>query len=821
MAYWANARTITQHEKSFNKQQSLQVLLATRGIKQHFTSVLRQTATIGLAVKSGQPSALVIKLLAASDEILGVTLVDVNRSSAALLAPQTALSEQARSFLSALSDDVRQLPITDDTWVSDFVVTADYQLVGVAVRITDGDTDGAGSWLLAAINLGQLLDRYVAPMQSGEFGAGYALDGNGLVLYDHEKQIIGQNVLRGLHAGFPSVLDLDRRLISENEGTGEYHFTVKRGGIESRKLIAWNTAHLGARNVIVALSAPDREINGSLAVQRQTLLLAGGLLLLGFIATTSAFVQMRQRLLKQSNDHLAQLVKQRTEELNKELTARRASETRLRDFAEIASDWFWEMDEKLRFTYFSESTEKIAGFGRDSYLGKTRDQIAAEPTATRKWAAHLAEMQAHRPIRDFTYNLTTPSGTPLSVSISGKPVFDSNGNFTGYRGTGSDISEKMIATRAHEQDRLLLQTVIDSLPVPININDAEGRYLFVNKSFEDWYGKTADGVVGRLAEETFDIAPDALAARVKMERDVMEHGHRRSREELKTLADGSQRYVVVTKFPVRDGAGAVVGFGSLCSDITDRRANEVEMQRAKERLETANRAKTEFLAHMSHELRTPLNSVIGFSQIMADELFGPLGSEKYLGYASDIQGSAQHLLEVIDDILDISKIEAGEVRLDESEIYVRDIVQASLRLVQPKFDLKQQALSTKFPPIPPAIKADRRLVRQILVNLLSNSMKFTPDGGQIKISTRMSERGGVVISVSDTGIGIAPEDIQLVLEPFGQARRSPNQAHEGTGLGLSLSKQLVELHGGSLTIDSTVGKGTVVTITFPPERTVH
>lgn len=821
MAYWANLRTVTQHERLFNDQQSLQVLLATRGIEQHFTGVLRQTGAIGLAIKSGQPKELVIKLLEASDEILGVTLVDVTRSSTALIAPQTALSGHAQRVIETLSENVRQLPTTADTWISDFVVTSDTQLFGVAVRITDGDTDGAGSWLLAAINLGQLLDRYVAPMQSGEFGAGYALDDKGRVLYDHEKEIIGENIFYGLHANYPSVLDLDKRMVSEEKGTGEYRFTVKRGGMESRKLIAWNTVHLGDQRVVIALSAPDQEINSSLTVQRRTLLLAGGILLLGFVGTTVAFLHMRQRLLMQSNDRLSQLVNQRTAELDKELEARRSSETRLRDFAEISSDWFWETDENLRFTYFSESSKKIPGFSPDYCLGKTRHDVSAEPTETRKWDNHLSDMLAHRPIRDFIYNLNTPGGGHLSVSISGKPVFDSDGKFIGYRGTGSDISQKMDAQRAHEEDRILLQTVIDSLPVPININDADGRYLFVNKSFEDWYGKTAEGVLGRRAEQTFDIAPDVLAARIKMERDVMEHGHRRSREELKTLADGSQRYVVVTKFPVRDSDGAVVGFGSLCSDITDRRVNEVALQQAKERLETANRAKTEFLAHMSHELRTPLNSIIGFSQVMSDELFGVLGSPKYLDYASDIHGSAQHLLEVIDDILDISKIEAGEARLDESEIDVRDIVQASLRLVQPRIDIKHQKLRTDVPTDCPALKADRRLVRQILVNLLSNSMKFTPVGGDISIDARLNDLGGIMIRVSDTGIGIAPEDIARVLEPFGQARRSPNQAHEGTGLGLSLSKQLVELHSGTLTIESEVGKGTVVTIAFPADRTLR
>jgi len=242
-------------------------------------------------------------------------------------------------------------------------------------------------------------------------------------------------------------------------------------------------------------------------------------------------------------------------------------------------------------------------------------------------------------------------------------------------------------------------------------------------------------------------------------------------------------------------------------------------QRLASKAEEASQAKSAFLANMSHELRTPLNSIIGFSQIMADGSYGKIDA-KYVGYARDINYSGQHLLDVINDILDISKIEAGEIELDESDVDIGDTVDASVRMVQVRFEGKQQNLHVEILPDLPMLRCDGRLLRQIVVNLLSNALKFTPERGDIKISADIDEPGGIVLRIEDTGIGIAAEDIPKALEPFSQVRTGPDITHDGTGLGLSLSRQLIELHDGSLFIESEVGTGTVVTIRFAPERSV-
>jgi signal transduction histidine kinase len=246
-----------------------------------------------------------------------------------------------------------------------------------------------------------------------------------------------------------------------------------------------------------------------------------------------------------------------------------------------------------------------------------------------------------------------------------------------------------------------------------------------------------------------------------------------------------------------------------------------QLDGARRRAEEANVAKSRFLAMMSHELRTPLNSILGFSQFMVDEIMGRMGNARYLEYAADIQHSARHLLDVINDILDISKVEAGETKLEEEDLNLREVAATVQRLMSPRIGAKKQVLSINIPDNMPKLRADGRVIRQVLMNLFSNANKFTPEGGALAISTGVDYRGGIRVEVADTGIGISAEDVPLVLEAFGQVRTSHTVTHEGTGLGLTLSKQLIELHGGDLAIQSEVGKGTTVILRFPADRTIR
>ena len=257
----------------------------------------------------------------------------------------------------------------------------------------------------------------------------------------------------------------------------------------------------------------------------------------------------------------------------------------------------------------------------------------------------------------------------------------------------------------------------------------------------------------------------------------------------------------------------------------DRRAAYEALRIAKEEAEAARAqavaaslAKSEFLATMSHELRTPLNAVIGFSQMMMSESLGPIGSPQYQGYAKDIYDSGSHLLEIINDILDLSKAEAGKLELDESWVDMRTAINSACRLIGPRAERAGVGVVEKVGPGLPLLWADERKLKQIFLNLVSNSVKFTPAGGTIEIAARFDPRTGVSVVVQDTGIGIAASDLPRVLEPFVQVENSLTRTHQGSGLGLPLAAKMTELHGGKFSIDSTLGKGTRVVLTFPLGR---
>lgn len=398
-----------------------------------------------------------------------------------------------------------------------------------------------------------------------------------------------------------------------------------------------------------------------------------------------------------SHDEIGQLAKNLNIVLTQidklHISAKETSDNRFKDFADSASDWFWEMDSNLRFSYFSSRFEEISGVPPVNLLGKTREETGIPNVEEDVWFAHLSDLKNQRPFRNFCHPRTMTNGSVVELSINGKPVFDKEGVFQGYRGTGSDISK-------------------------------------------------------------------------------------------------------VKKF-------------------------EEQLIEAKLTAEQANLTKSEFLANMSHDLRTPLNAILGFSEILKSRKFADLGQEKSRDYANDIHSAGSHLLEIINEILDVAKIEAGQFQISDNNVNMEMLLESCVTMNSVQATKIGVNIILDTPRHSSILKGDETRIKQIFLNLLSNALKFTDKGGDVTLSLKQVDDGFVEISVTDTGIGIKTEDLDLVLSKFGKVQSSYHRNYEGTGLGLTLVQLLVGLHGGTFKLESSVGVGTKAIVLLPMEKMVQ
>jgi two-component system cell cycle sensor histidine kinase PleC len=412
-------------------------------------------------------------------------------------------------------------------------------------------------------------------------------------------------------------------------------------------------------------------------------------------------------------------------------------------------------------------------------------------------------------------------------------------------GIAVDITEqKTLAERTAEAD-MRLRDAIETISEAFVVWDANNRLVLCNSKFQSLHGLSDEAVAPGTRYEAVVQSGAKPVIRTHMT------GETRMTESARVFEAQleDERWLHISERRTKDG-----GFVSVGTDITALKRHEEKLMESEKRLmatvadlrnsqqtlerqaqqlaylaekygeqkrraEDANQAKSEFLANMSHELRTPLNAIIGFSEIMESGMFGPLGAEKYHEYCRDIRESGNYLLDVINDILDMSKIEAGRTRLDLELVELEHILTDAMRVLAGRAEEKRLVLKLEIPgPIP--LKADRRAVKQIVLNLLSNAVKFTPDGGRVTVRGRMAG-DAVMIAIEDTGIGIPKDALANLGKPFEQVESQLTKSHQGSGLGLAIAKSLVELHGGSMRIRSTPGVGTVVLLRLPIDGKPH
>ena len=518
---------------------------------------------------------------------------------------------------------------------------------------------------------------------------------------------------------------------------------------------------------------------------------------------------------------MTQLLKQLDAERQNNSTEE-ISRERYRAAVDGSNGGIWEVDLTRNTAFLSKSLAKTMGLPEKETVLPLPQFLGLFSTQNRDQFYSLLKRAAIN--GPFEVEMGAEN-LPIFLSCRGRPT-QRDDQTKLVIGMALDITEARGAQARLQSAEARLFDALRSMNDSFVIWDQMDRLVLWNNKFEDFFGFESGQLQPGLPYATVEYhASRNIAQTVELGTE--------SGNEIQ-LADG--RWLRYLETHTADGGRVSIG-----TEVTTIRTREQQLQvnqdalektinvlrksqvrivelaenyeQEKIRAEEANQSKSEFLANMSHELRTPLNAINGFSDIMKKEMFGPLGDTRYKEYVNDIFFSGQHLLSLINDILDMSKIEAGKMTLNTEPMIMSDMIAQVIRIVRGRADENRLKLIYEGTQTP-EIEADPRAVKQILLNLTTNAIKFTPEGGIVRIAVE-PKSAGLIIHVTDTGIGISQEDIARLAQPFEQIDSQHSRQHEGTGLGLALSKSLVELHGGNFNISSVVGEGTTVTFTLP------
>jgi PAS domain S-box-containing protein len=507
-----------------------------------------------------------------------------------------------------------------------------------------------------------------------------------------------------------------------------------------------------------------------------------------------------------------------------ELALRRSDE-RFRALAESSRAIPWEADfATYRITYVGPQIEAVVGFSAAEWVAKDLWPERLHPEDRDRILREAAEYARAGVDHNLEYRLIAADGRVVWIRDLVSVIKSEDGQTWLYGAMVDVTEEKQIEETLRESEARYRQAErVAGLVHWSSVGGAASRWQEPKLTFSDTAAAFFGLPMGSLPATTVDfidrvVHPDdrdkvrrsfADLARDKAEEFTLEYRIQRKDGSVAVVSEIGRRFLA-------DDGRLQSAFGTI-QDVTERKQTEDALRRAQMEAEIANRAKSQFLANVSHELRTPLNAIIGFSEIMNGELMGPLGSAIYKDYAGDIHESGRHLLAIINDILDLSRVEAGQTALNESMIEIQKLVAACLILVRGKAHAGGLTISVEAPASVPEIVGDERLLKQALLNLLSNAIKFTPKGGAIRIATKATP-AGIEIAVADSGIGMSESEVAKVAKPFVQLENWLVRKYEGTGLGLSIAKAFCELHGGRLEIASAPGRGTTATIHLPATR---
>jgi PAS domain S-box-containing protein len=478
----------------------------------------------------------------------------------------------------------------------------------------------------------------------------------------------------------------------------------------------------------------------------------------------------------------------------------------------------WMSDEDGRCSFINETSIKYMGYEKDELIGR---KISDTPWVCKSGLPYMREgtIEALSKMQEYTFEgrkgltkgligvvpcLTKDGQIVINQGIAipygkGRSLLYASINITELRKQEKELEESYAFTNA----------LLDNIPAPFVLTDEEGKWKLVNKAFEDFTGYSRKELLRKETLEQKCTAKETIEALNKIWEHTIEKREIGTGDVPWLTKSGEIRILQSIEIPWGEGAGRFYTGLDVTEEIRQR--NELAITNAQ--LQQASHAKSEFLANMSHELRTPLNSIIGFSEVLQEKTFGEL-NEKQAKYVENVLTSGKHLLGLINDILDLSKVEAGKIELKYEEFSLPDLLSESQTLVSTMASKKSISLESKIEEGISRITADPTKVKQIMYNLLSNAIKFTPDGGRVTVNAKRADNM-VQISVEDTGIGLREEDQENIFEEFYQVDSSYARQYQGTGLGLSLTKRLVELHGGKIWVESEIGRGSTFAFTIP------
>ncbi len=490
---------------------------------------------------------------------------------------------------------------------------------------------------------------------------------------------------------------------------------------------------------------------------------------------------------------------------------------RYEDFIRATADWVWEVDQNLNYTFVSRGVAKVFGVPPQDLLGSYLFSLSSFRTVERALMSTVEAIEDRVPFRNKALALDDARGVRRAILLSGVPVFDpASGRFAGYRGSGADVTERSRTEAAPGDAPENFGRALDDFTDLVSAWRWEAgpdlRLTQLSEGYGEHAGLSPEESLGRAFPELWRLpaaARDLIGAKRLFRDQNTAWSH---------AALGEERSFVIAGRPVLDAEGRFAGYRGLGADVTAQlRAAEGGLSRAQQSVNRANQAKSEFLANISHELRTPLNAIIGFADAMRGQALGAMRNKRYLQYSEDIHDSAQHLLDIVNEILDLSQIEADSLQLEEKAVDLPDLVESCRRMLHEVVDKAGLSLELELAADLPQVRADPVKLKQILLNLLSNAIKFTPSGGSVGVRAEINGAGNLAIEVRDTGIGIRSDDIPRVLTRYGRIEGAA-QGKGGAGLGLSITQGLIELHGGSLRLLSGEEAGTRALVELPRER---